>query len=114
MTKERRLAAQMWEEISEKILNGEINDIEQLVKYKESFCAEYGFSYWADCYLCEYYMFCLSCPLSKAYGGGCGSSPQNPYYILHEESSRYAYAKEYFAHEAKKIASIIKGGKETI
>lgn len=52
MTRERRLAVQMWREIAEKIKNsGRAFDVTQ---FKFEFCKNHNLNWLNHCYLCQY------------------------------------------------------------
>ena len=63
MTRERKFAIQMWQEIVEKCKannDGNFN----LVEFKKDFCKEHSLHWLNDCYFCQYCRPCsLRCPL---------------------------------------------------
>ena len=63
MTRERKLAIQMWQEIVEKCkvsADGDFN----LVEFKKDFCKERNLHWINNCYFCQYCRPCsLKCPL---------------------------------------------------
>ena len=61
MTKEIRLAIQMWEEIVDKCKAGEDFNVAQ---FKEDFCKEHNINWTSNCYFCQY-LLCFECPLDK-------------------------------------------------
>ena len=65
MTKQRRLAIQMWQEIVDKCKAG---DDFYLADYKADFCKKYDLDWRANCYFCNYFDPCSKCPLD----GKCG------------------------------------------
>lgn len=60
MTKQRRLAIKMWEEIVDKCRSGEDFN---LAEYKTDFCKKHGLKWLANCYFCNYFYSCEKCPL---------------------------------------------------
>ena len=60
MTKERRLAIQMWEEIVKKCQSGEDFNV---ARFKNDFCKEHSLSWANRCYFCQYCRCCSNCPL---------------------------------------------------
>lgn len=60
MTKERKLAIQMWEEIVDKCRSGEDFN---LVDYKTDFCNKHDLKWRGNCYFCNYFDPCSKCPL---------------------------------------------------
>lgn len=65
MTKQRRLAIQMWQEIADKCRSGEDFN---LVDYKTDFCKKHGLKWLANCYFCNYFDRCEKCPLDDKCG----------------------------------------------
>ena len=59
MTKERRLAIQMWQEIVNKCRSG---DNFSVIQFKDEFCKEHNLVWVNSCYFCQYYP-CSKCPL---------------------------------------------------
>lgn len=75
MTKERRLAIQMWEEIKSAIINAEKpSDIDcvSVARLKCKFCVDHKIRWVHDCWFCQYVRYhdnlhgegCQRCPLS--------------------------------------------------
>ena len=63
MTKERKLAIQMWQEIKNKITdNPSISSI-GIKFYKEEFCAKHNLFWNCECWFCQYMPACILCPL---------------------------------------------------
>ena len=60
MTKQRRLAIQMWQEIVDKCRSGEDFNV---VIFKMEFCKKHNLNWINDCYFCQYCRSCSSCPL---------------------------------------------------
>ena len=60
MTKQRRFAIQMWQEIVDKCKAG---DDFYLGDYKADFCKKHGLDWLNNCYFCNYFDLCLKCPL---------------------------------------------------
>lgn len=65
MTKQRRLAIQMWQEIVNKCRSGEDFN---LVDYKTDFCKKHDLKWLANCYFCNYFDTCSKCPLDDKCG----------------------------------------------
>ena len=61
MTKQRRLAIQMWQEIVDKC---RARDDFNLVEFKKEFCKEHNLHWINNCYFCQYFL-CSECPLDK-------------------------------------------------
>ena len=61
MTKERRLAIQMWEEIVAKCKSGEHFNV---TRFKEAFCKEHNLTWVNNCYFCQHFMCFFICPLN--------------------------------------------------
>ena len=59
MTKERRLAIEMWQEIVDKCKAGEKFNV---INFKDEFCKEHNLVWVNSCYFCQYYP-CSKCPL---------------------------------------------------
>ena len=63
MTKERKLAIQMWQEIKNEIANNPNFSNRDIVNYKNEFCAKHNL-FWGDgCWFCQYIPNCWQCPL---------------------------------------------------
>ena len=61
MTKERRLAIEMWEHIKKELSNDpDVN----IVKLKREFCAQHELNWENCCWFCTYIPNCASCPLN--------------------------------------------------
>ena len=59
MTRERRLAVQMWREIAERIKSGDKKF--SVMLYKAEFCQKHGLTWLNNCYFCQYASeFCYS------------------------------------------------------
>ena len=61
MTKERRLAIQMWQAIVDKCKSGEQFNV---VSFKKSFCKKHHLNWYNNCYFCQHFR-CSECPLDK-------------------------------------------------
>ena len=62
MTKERKLAIKMWEEIVEELKKGDKSF--NLVIFKMLFCKNHNLDWENDCYFCQYCRPCTRCPIS--------------------------------------------------
>ena len=92
MTKERKLAIKMWEEIVKKCQLGYSTSSFNIVSFKDKFCRKHKLSWTNSCYFCQYCKSCSNCPL----GNYC--------------SSIYSKAVEYNdVDSATKILNAIKG-----
>jgi hypothetical protein len=60
MTRERRLAIQMWEEIKEFIQESPELPVSD---FKDTFCFEHGLSWGCSCWFCQYIKYCCDCPI---------------------------------------------------
>lgn len=89
MTKERRLAVQMWREIAEEVLRDDAHF--RVYSYKKRFCEQHKLRWHNSCYFCQYtsmhlydkennkigiLLKCERCPLrscdaSSLYGAAC-------------------------------------------
>lgn len=68
MTKERKLAIKMWEEIKERIpkwqkTSYKVPISERVIHYKRDFCVKYDLPWSVNCWFCTYIMYCDYCPL---------------------------------------------------
>lgn len=69
MTKERRLAIEMWKDIRSRIIMlGQRMRGGDIVEYKFMFCRKHDLKWSGDCWFCHYIHNCVKCPL-----GGCSS-----------------------------------------
>jgi len=70
LTKERKLAIQMWEQIKNKLARDPAVVIAVL---KDKFCREHKLHWFADCWFCQYTLHCDRCPLRgcAAYSTAC-------------------------------------------
>lgn len=62
MTRERKLAIQMWQEIVDKCKAG---DNFCVVTFKMKFCIKHKLNWLSDCYFCQYCKSCSKCPLGS-------------------------------------------------
>lgn len=80
MTRERKLAVQMWEEIKKAVIDAKrLRDInaEFIAQLKHVFCAEHDLHWQCGCWLCQYVRYhdelhgegCQRCPLSDGHKG---------------------------------------------
>ena len=60
MTRERKLAIQMWQEIVDKCKAG---DNFSVVMFKMEFCKKHKLNWLNGCYFCNYFDTCSKCPL---------------------------------------------------
>ena len=94
MTKQRRLAIQMWQEIVDKCRT---SDDFNLADYKADFCKKHGLNWFANCYFCNYFNPCSKCPL--------------------DDKCVQVYRKVTFKHDVKSaetILNVLKGVKNEI
>lgn len=101
MTKERRLAVQMWQEIGEAIeKNKERCSVHD---YKRMFCQKHNLKWRNDCYLCHYFRGqCKKCPIFFKSKLVCGEK-YSLYYWVFSRNPVFA------AQSALDIADVIKG-----
>lgn len=125
MTRERRLAVQMWWEIAEHIRCGNIKNILDIVQYKKEFCQRNGLRWLFGCYLCKYRkqkrksqdhraLSCSGCLLFEHYGRKNCAHRGNPYAEL-KEVDPYFCRKPYTAEHARyadEIADVLEGKKK--
>ncbi len=64
MTKERKLAIQMWNEIKKLISKNELSDFCSISDFKLKFCKEHNLGWTSNCWFCQY-VGCTRCPLLK-------------------------------------------------
>lgn len=55
MTKERRLAIEMWEAMREKVRKGEIPDSLAMLKAKLNWLREHDIDWYCECWFCNYF-----------------------------------------------------------
>lgn len=113
MTKERRLAIEMWERIIVGIKMGTLRSGLAVDRFKSTFCEEHNLNWQHDCWFCQYVRHdyranlpsredieihsnnCYECPLYKylstqiapgSNGCGCDTTLHTPLYsrVLHE------------------------------
>ena len=66
MTKERKLAIQLWEEIRNKIIaKGKKFNGNSVINYKSNFCKKHDINWESDCWFCNYIKDCNKCPNCK-------------------------------------------------
>ena len=63
MTKERRLAIQMWTNIRNMLSASDVCTRSDIVAYKLSFCTRYDLNWKCNCWFCMYMPSCSECPL---------------------------------------------------
>ena len=63
MTKERRLAIEMWEGIRKYIMTATRATSTDIYFYKETFCEDHDLNWMWNCWFCHYIMKCSKCPL---------------------------------------------------
>lgn len=118
MTRERRLAVQMWREIAQGIRDKTIRYSGDMVQYKFSFCDRHELCWDRGCYFCQYCRDCRRCPLFRhSEEIECGYIG-NPYGKLRwvtkelysSDPKRYCYTDEH-ARCADEIADVLQGAK---
>ena len=62
MTKERKLAIQMWQEIVDKCRSGEHFNV---ARFKDVFCKKHNLNWLSNCYFCQYFHCFSTCPLDN-------------------------------------------------
>ena len=76
MTKERKLAIQMWQNIRRYIKRGGLRRSTGVRDYKYNFCEKKKLHWEYDCWFCNYIERCEHCPLKS-----CSSSSGSAYAI---------------------------------
>ena len=69
MTKERKLAIQMWKNIRRYIKRGRLRRRDSLRDYKYNFCEKKKLHWEHDCWFCNYIERCSRCPLKRCIAG---------------------------------------------
>lgn len=72
MTKERRLAIEMWEGIRDMLISYASYDTvtrSDIVAYKRRFCAQNSLNWPDNCWFCKYIPICSKCPLKRCSNG---------------------------------------------
>ena len=64
MTKERRLAIEMWKDIRDMLIGDDAVSRSDIVQYKCSFCTRNDLSWKCNCWFCTYILGCWKCPLT--------------------------------------------------
>lgn len=106
MTKERRLAVQMWADISIEILKNNAHFKRRDVdRFKENFCKRHNLEWHRHCYFCTYINDCNKCPISKADGGKDCFDEES----LYQTAYSYSPIIDERAGAAVKIAKILEG-----
>jgi len=75
MTKERKLAIQMWINIRDILSASDGQSPERISCYKKMFCEDHGLHWECNCWFCQYIQCCDRCPLH-----GCHHA--SDYYIV--------------------------------
>lgn len=71
MTKERKLAIEMWKGIRDGIQNSFVKDDGfSVTTYKENFCKDRNLNWRNDCWFCQYIKECSKCPLGYCNDSG--------------------------------------------
>lgn len=70
MTKERRLAIEMWTNIRNMLSASDGQLPRNIFSYKEMFCADHDLKWPGNCWFCQYISACDKCPLKDC---GIGS-----------------------------------------
>ena len=65
MTRERKLAIQMWEEVKRQLPGWNYEIAVMLKTLKDNFCFHNGLSWKWDCWFCQYVHNCEKCPLQS-------------------------------------------------
>ena len=82
MTKERRLAIEMWEDIKAKLPKwwkkcDRSSISAHIVQYKNDFCVKHDLPWIANCWFCAYIRYCKDCPLRDCGDGAYRSIINN-------------------------------------
>lgn len=70
MTRERRLAIQMWKDIRDMLMHNDVVTSRDIVKYKQTFCVSHGLYWTNNCWFCKYIPSCGECMLGSCKSGG--------------------------------------------
>ena len=81
MTKERRLAIEMWKGIRDMLSASDELSGAEIIRYKEMFCEEHRLRWYWDCWFCQYMPSCSKCPLKYC----AGNSLYNTVIDMYEE-----------------------------
>lgn len=66
MTRERKLAIQMWEEVKKQLPGWGYEPVVELKTLKDNFCLQNGLTWKWDCWFCQYFRGnCGKCPLQS-------------------------------------------------
>lgn len=95
MTKERKLAIKMWEQIKEEFIKDD-SDPFTLMRLKSNFTQKYGLRWKHDCYFCQYVrkndniglvQGCQKCPIAtfeaRLNKYTCGCNKYSIYHFIH-------------------------------
>lgn len=90
MTKERKLAIEMWKGIRERIKTSSWIDYSSIFDYKLLFCKSHNLNWKDQCWFCQYirrhYPFCsfgfVKCPIANKSGGFCGCGGKSLYHTV--------------------------------
>ena len=69
MTKERRLAIQMWKGIRDMLSASDRLQRSDIIAYKLSFCTRNSLNWKCNCWFCKYTPSCNKCPLKSCSDG---------------------------------------------
>lgn len=75
MTKERKLAIEMWWDIRDMISASDRLPREVIKKYKSEFCEQHELDWHNDCWFCQYRPSCFKCPLKECLKTSASSNP---------------------------------------
>lgn len=78
MTKERKLAIEMWKDIRDMLSAFDRMTMTSILEYKETFCKDHGLHWMNNCWFCQYIFACSKCPLKSC-------STASDYYILKQD-----------------------------
>jgi hypothetical protein len=124
MTKERRLAIQMWEQIVEALEQGK-RDTKYARVIKDGFCEEHNLNWKCNCWFCQYVRHDhRDMPSRRNIPKGYNGCQHCPLYIEHEDILRYNECgctetketlwnqvwKDGNVYAAKRILELLKGG----
>ena len=69
MTKERRLAIEMWKGIRDMLIHNDVVTHGDIIKYKQTFCVSHGLYWMNNCWFCKYIPLCSKCPVKYCSDG---------------------------------------------
>lgn len=114
MTKERKLAIELWEAMREKVSKGEITDALDMLRAKRDWLEEHSIDWYCECWLCNYFRKAREDGYDEEYEDAsteypgmtskCPLNPQRPF-ICDGQCAQYVIAcKEKYPMEKRLVA----------